>query len=225
MNRKYIFLLLFVSFCATLMGCDRRYTRKTIKDYDIENSEIDQRRKANAKKSFQNLATVPPREFDHPTLKDFEDLKDTLGEGQSHAENEKRRIELQRSYQENLVEKQGPFALELVDKVNEHTILAESLEFKERQFELSDDHVAFLNRFVDALSDDPTDIFLIAPKNEKIIVNHENRDRMQIMLNYLQDKKIASNRLYFGFDDQVRKSYFPSLDRITEDEIKIFIFP
>ena len=53
MNKKYISLFVLLSLFFALTGCDRRYTRQKIKDYDIENSEIDQRREANSKKVFK----------------------------------------------------------------------------------------------------------------------------------------------------------------------------
>lgn len=221
---KFYSLIFLLCALCSLSSCDRRYTQKTIPNYDIENSEIEQRRKANQQKSFQNLANVPDRSFDAPTLADFEALQEDFTHKNKTAEKERQLIKLDAEYTKAQAAHKGPFALELVDKIDGHLILADSLEFNRGEIILSTEHLAFLDRFAKGVSDKKTPIILIAPRQETVILDIIRRQRMKAVLDYLLHKDIAPDRLYFGFDDQVKGANLPSLARITDDEVKIFVY-
>lgn len=197
----------------TLSACDWNHLNDGVEDYQIKSGEMKARHEANASKSFPNLGDVPERVF-------FDDTDD-FDKGAKVDPDQS--IQIASQYAQSKLGNKGPFSLMNVKKVTKHFLLADTVVFEGDEYDFLPNQEQQVLKFGKDVQRHDDKIVVIAKSNETLLgFDTLGQKRLKKVVELLLSTGIRSDRIFYGYSDQLDDSYFPSLDRIQDNEIKVF---
>lgn len=197
-----------------LSACDLNHLNDGVEDYQIKSGEMKARHEANADKPFPNLGDVPERVF-------FDDTDDF--DTGSHDKKPDQSIEIASQYAQGKSEKRGPFSLVNVKKVTKHFLLADTVVFEGDESDFLPNQEQQVLKFGKDVQRQDHKIVVVAKRNESLLgFDTLGQKRLKRVVTLLLSAGIRSDRIFYGYSDQLDASYFPSLDRIQDNELKVF---
>ncbi|MBP9693773.1 MAG: hypothetical protein KBE16_03620 [Alphaproteobacteria bacterium] len=195
----------------TLSACDFNHLSDGVEDYQIQSGEMKARHEANAQKSFPNLGDVPERVF-------FDDTDDFDSKNKTDQS-----IEIASQYAQSKSENRGPFSLVNVKKVTKHFLLADTVVFEGDEFDFLPNQEQQVLKFGKNVQRQDHKIVVVAKRNESLLgFDTLGQKRLKRVVRLLLSSGIRSDRIFYGYSDQLDESYFPSLDRMQDNELKVF---
>lgn len=197
----------------TLSACDLNHLNDGVEDYQIKSGEMKARHEANAGKSYPNLGDVPERVF-------FDDTDD-FDVGNKGKKDDS--IEISSQYTQGKSSNRGPFSLVNVKKVTKHFLLADTVVFEGGEFDFLPNQEQQVLKFGKDVQRQDQKIVVVAKKNEALLgFDSVGQKRLKRVVRLLLSSGIRSDRIFYGYSDQLDESYFPSLDRMQDNELKVF---
>lgn len=204
-------ILMTVIALLVLSACDFDHLSQDVKTYQIKSGDMKTRHEANAGKPFPNLGDVPERVF-------FDDTDDFDTKNKPDTS-----IEVASQYAQNSSKKRGPFSLVNVKKITKHFLLADTVVFVRGEVDFLSNQDQQVQKFGRDVQNQDHKIVVVAKSNETLLgFDTLGQARLKKVVKLLISSGVRSDRIFYGYSDQLDESYFPSLDRLQENELKIF---